>query len=612
VQGLNFGSSGARVVLGTQEIEPNTSSHTALVFTLPAGQGANVPLRVSVGGQLSAATSLSYDPPVLTGISPANGPSAGGTRLTLTGTNFGLSPSVSIGGRAASLAAPATHTSLEVDLPAGEGTNQPVLVTVDGRSSGALEFDYDPPVIQNVVASSFPTAGGSTVTLTGLNFGLDPSVKVNGIDATIVAGSASHESVSFLLPAGQGTDISVVLRAAGSNSAPVLISYDAPIIQQFSAASAPTAGGITITIHGLNFGTSRIAQVGGNTISLQPASTHTQLVGLLPAGQGTNLPLRVIVGGRISNSLSFSYDAPLLTSVSPATGATAGGSLITLTGSNFGVSPMVFIGTQTAPLAQPSSHNTLVVTSPAGAGAGLPVKVLVVDRFSNIGSFSYLPPTITSISPASGPIAGGTRITINGANFGPAPAVRIDGKPVLQFDLQSHTRIVGTLPPGSGQNKPVIVTAEGQDSNIVFFSYETEGFSDWSTSIQWNGLDSSLGADPRNTGWKNSLAYAFGVDPTTTTGGETASRNPRIHGRPAFSRNVQGNLQLSFWRRRTEAYPDLIYQVEFSGGLGSSQWEPASFATWVETVDDVWEFCIYTDHSGGAGRFGRVQIRIQP
>ena len=612
VQGSNFGSAGARVVLGTQEIIPDTSSHTALVFSLPAGQGANVPLRVSVGGQLSAATSLSYDPPVLTGISPAYGPTAGGTRLTLTGSNFGLTPSVSIGGRPASLAAPATHTSLEVDLPAGEGSNQPVLVTVDGRSSGALEFDYDPPVIQNVVASSFPTAGGSTVTLTGLNFGLDPSVKVNGIDATIVAGSAGHESVSFLLPAGQGTNLPVVLRAAGSNSAPVLISYDAPIIQQFSAASAPTAGGVTITIHGLNFGTSRIAQVGGNTINLQPASTHTHLVGLLPAGQGTNLPLTVSVAGRISNSLSFSYDAPLLTTVSPATGATAGGSLITLTGSNFGVSPMVFIGSKTAQLALPSTHNTIVVTSPAGAGAGLPVKVLVGDRFSNIGSFSYLPPTITSISPANGPIAGGTSITINGTNFGPDPTVSIGGKPVLQFDLQSHTRIVGTLPPGSGQNKPVIVTAEGQVSNVVFFSYDTEDFADWSASIQWNGLDSSPGADPRNNGWKNSLVYALGVDPTATTGGEIASRNPPIHGRPAFSRNAQGYLQLSFWRRRAVAYPDLIYQVEFSDGLGASTWEPASLAPLVEIIDDIWEFCTFTDHSGGAGRFGRVQIRIQP
>ena len=209
-------------------------------------------------------------------------------------------------------------------------------------------------------------------------------------------------------------------------------------------------------------------------------------------------------------------------------------------------------------------------------------------------------------------IAGGTSITINGTNFGPDPTVSIGGKPVLQFDLQSHTRIVGTLPPGSGQNKPVIVTAEGQVSNVVFFSYDTEDFADWSASIQWNGLDSSPGADPRNNGWKNSLAYALGVDPTATTGGEIASRNPPIHGRPAFSRNAQGYLQLSFWRRRAVAYPDLIYQVEFSDGLGASTWEPASLAPLVEIIDDIWEFCTFTDHSGGAGRFGRVQIRIQP
>ena len=609
--GSSFGLNSTLTVNGSP-VSTLTRSHTQITFTMPAGQGSGLPIIVTAAGQSSPSAPISYSAPVLTSVSATSRPTAGGTILTLSGSNFGLTPTVTVGGSPASLVqGGATHESIVCILPAGQGIGRGVQVTVASLFSNILDLDYDPPQITSVTPDTGPTAGNIPITIRGQNFGLTPAVSVGGVSAPLASSGNSHTQLVVTAPSGQGANKDVVVSVGTRQSNAVGFSYAAPQISSISYASAPTAGGTVITLSGGNFGTSGMITVNG-----APATPtgygDAMITCLLPAGQGTDLPVVVSSGGQDSNPVIFSYDAPLLATISPATGPTAGGTRLTLTGTSFGLSPGVRIGGNVAPIMPPSSHSMIVITVPAGGGTGLPVVVSVEGRQSNSGFFSYLPPAITSVSPATGPIAGGTSITIRGENFGTAPSLSIGGNPVLQFTQSTHDQIVCTLPPGSGQNKSVVVTASGQVSNTALFSYETRAFSDWAASITWNGLDSSAAADPRQTGWKNSLSYAFGVDPTTTTGGETASRNPPVHGRPAFTRNVAGFLQLAFWRRRSEIYPDLSYQVQFSDCLEVSTWEPSPLPPQVEIVDEEWEFCTFTDHSGGAGRFGRVQIKVQP
>ncbi len=694
VTGKNFGISERSVLLGSQSLAPTSASHTQIVCALPPGQGANLPVRVSVDGRLSASVPFSYQAPLLTSITPANGPTAGGTRLTLTGSNFGLSASVTIDGQPAALAAPATHNLLEVTLRPGQGTDREVRVSAGGQTGNVLLFDYDPPVIESISAASYPTAGGVAITLNGRNFGLErvvsiggttvtpnlalsnhtaivcplppgqgqnipvvvtvegassqpaffsydaplissvtagskptaggttltvtghnfgpsPSLMLGGVSVPALSSSGDTEAL-FTLPAGQGVDLPLVLTAAGRSSAPLLFSYDAPVITGISAATKPTAGGVSLTVTGRNFGLSRNVNLGSASVALFSQASHTQLVFALPAGQGESLPLTVHVAGQASAASEFSYDPPVLNQITPATGPTAGGTLLTLTGSNFGLTPLVLLGSQVATSSGPQDHGRLVVSLPAGGGADLPLKVQVLARESNSRFFSYLPPAITTISPATGPMAGGTPITIHGSNFGTAGTVSIGGKSVSQYASNTHGSIVCTLPPGSGADRPVTVTYQGQTSQTALFSYLTEDFSDWAGGISWNGLDSSPGADPRNTGWKNSLAYVLGVNPLACTGGEIASREPRVHGKPALSRDAQGRLQLSFWHRRAQAHPDLSSVVLFAGGLTENAWQPGSLAPQVEVVDDIWEFRTYTDSTSGPGnRFGRVKVELQ-
>ncbi len=60
---------------------------------------------------------------------------------------------------------------------------------------------------------------------------------------------------------------------------------------------------------------------------------------------------------------------------------------------------------------------------------------------------SALPPTVTNISPSSGPIAGGTAVTITGTNFVAGATVTIGGVAATNVTVVSATQITATTPP---------------------------------------------------------------------------------------------------------------------------------------------------------------------
>ena len=119
----------------------------------------------SGGGLFETATVSSL--PSVTGVLPASGPAAGGTAVTVTGTNFTPTSSVSFGGVPASTSYVST-TELQAVAPSLGTTNHTVDVTVtDGtltsRSSYSDLFMYQPaPTTALLVPSTGATLSGST------------------------------------------------------------------------------------------------------------------------------------------------------------------------------------------------------------------------------------------------------------------------------------------------------------------------------------------------------------------------------------------------------------------------------------------------------------------
>jgi hypothetical protein len=143
--GANFGTGASfiTVTVGGLSCPVINSSSSVIFCTLPAGQGSNQQVLVSVASQLSTTSSVffSYNGPTLTSINPATASTAGNVPLTLTGSNFGSSGVVTVGGQSCP-AVSQSATQIVCTLPSGEGANRAVQVFVGSSTSGSLFFSY--------------------------------------------------------------------------------------------------------------------------------------------------------------------------------------------------------------------------------------------------------------------------------------------------------------------------------------------------------------------------------------------------------------------------------------------------------------------------------------
>ncbi len=73
-------------------------------------------------------------------------------------------------------------------------------------------------------------------------------------------------------------------------------------------------------------------------------------------------------------------------------------------------------------------------------------------------------PTVTSVSPASGPSTGGTYVTITGSNFIGVTAVRFGATAATGFTVNSSTQITATSPAGAAGTVDIRVTTAGGTS----------------------------------------------------------------------------------------------------------------------------------------------------
>jgi hypothetical protein len=68
------------------------------------------------------------------------------------------------------------------------------------------------------------------------------------------------------------------------------------------------------------------------------------------------------------------------------------------------------------------------------------------------------PPTVASISPASGPTTGGTAVTIAGQDFNDVTDVRFGSNSAQSFTVRSENSIAAVSPPGPPGKVDVLVT----------------------------------------------------------------------------------------------------------------------------------------------------------
>ncbi len=412
--------------------------------------------------------------PSVSTLTPSNGPIAGGTPVTIAGSNFGATkgsvffgteavPSADLTWSATSIAVSSTPAYVAppgTPLPVASGADVTVVTAAGASSSPGTHsvFHYTgnttgtAPIIDYVSSSSGPTGGGNTVTINGAGFTGATSVTFGGVagtsltvvndDRITVKAPADTTATCANSTAGICQVVVEVFTAGGHSSTtvtPILPPYTGPITYTASGAFLPTPDC-------------------GCEVVPQPDE----------------------------------YDyaaAPVITSISPSYASEAGGTAVTINGSGFDILDVYFVDFG------PASENTSQVSDYLSIA---PTQMVVVAPGAPIAAATTQPVAV-DVSVTSG--GGASAVTTY--HFAGIPTVT---------HLSTHA---GSQPdPGS-----LTITGKGLiDANLVEFLGQAPFPPIASTS--------SLITDQSNTSLKVQVPQFFDVATDVLVCSETGCSTP--------------------------------------------------------------------------------------
>jgi hypothetical protein len=151
-----------------------------------------------------------------------------------------------------------------------------------------------------------------------------------------------------------------------------------PTITTVAPSSGPTTGGTKLTITGSHLtGTDKVLFKSTQATSFQVVSP-TKVTAVAPSHVAGKVGLTVeTTYGTATATTAFTYvvPAPTLSSVAPSSGATSGGTPLTLTGAHLTGTTQVLVGGEAASNLHVVSPTGITVTTPAHAAGMVPVTV---------------------------------------------------------------------------------------------------------------------------------------------------------------------------------------------------------------------------------------------
>ncbi|MEI9982788.1 MAG: IPT/TIG domain-containing protein [Aliidongia sp.] len=473
ITGTNLTGATAVTIGGTAATTVTVVSATSITAVTPAGTAGTASVLVTTAGGTNAANSLyTYvTPPTVSAIAPNAGPTTGGTAVTITGTNLTGATAVTIGGTAATTVTVVSATSITAVTPAGSAGTASVLVTTAGGTNAAnsLYTYVTPPTVSAIAPSAGPTTGGTAVTITGTNLTGATAVTIGGAAATGIT-VISATSITATTPAGSaGTASVLVTTVGGTNAANSLYTYvTPPTVSAIAPNAGPTAGGTAVTITGTNLTGATAVTIGGAAATGITVVSATSITATTPAGTaGTASVLVTTAGGTNAANALYTYAAPpTVSAIAPNAGPTAGGTAVTITGTNLTGATAVTIGGTAATGVTVVSATSITATTPAGTAGTASVLVTTAGGTNAANSlYTYAaPPTVSALSPATGPASGGTTVTITGSNLTAASTVAFGATAATNVVVVSATQITAMAPVGSPGIVDVTVTTPGGTS----------------------------------------------------------------------------------------------------------------------------------------------------
>ena len=533
-------------------------TQATMVFTIAAPPGVQDLTVTNPGGATATLTNAfnAHGPVTISAIDPTTGSTAGGTTVTVTGTGFTADMELNFAGFTGLPYTVTSPTELSfvtkqhaqgfVDLTIFNGD-----LTDNATLSNAFWYQTPTPAslsLTGISPVSGPATGGNSITLTGTGgpAGAGGVPNLSTCWPEISSGGAiektasSASSVTFTMPAGGPGVTSVwivcpyVSGPAKSNS--LQYTYlGPPTVTSVAPGAGALAGGQSVIVNGAAFAADVQVSFGGRPAPVtQVADGGSQATVVVPAGSAIG-PVDVIVTnpGQGSATLTSGYtyqQGPTVTSVTPAQGPTDGGTLVVIAGTGFQSGAGVVVKSpadaEAATDVSVRSDTSIAATLPAFSPGLVDLVVQNPDGTQAIGvdAFTYddtpaplNAPTVTSISPNTGVVSGGTEVTIIGADFENAQClVAFGGVRATTQSYVATTRMTATTPPGNPGTVDVTVTCPTAGAGTLNNGFTYSGAPTLTTVAPGSG-SASGGTTVTLTG------SGFGANATVFFGGNEAA-----------------------------------------------------------------------------------------
>ena len=454
IAGSGF-STGAKVYFNDQAARVDTakSSETTLfVYSPPGkvGEKADITVLNPDGASDTVTEAFSYirDPqlqPRITQVIPNKGPVTGGILVDIWGVNLKHKPdhqlTVLLGHQPVSIvdwspdpdqdkASQGYMQSIQIEVPPAEKPG-PVDVSVINADGGVFTvpggFTYtevtEPIEIDSIVPSKGPYLVTIPAQINGSGFLSGAKVFLGGQEIAGCEVINQGTAVTLTIPAApkREEDLSLDVVVMNPNGATARLkdgfTYVAepkskPSIEQMVPNSGRTSGGTPVVVHGQGFA-DRISAGGpqeapalffGDRLAAKTTFLSVeQLAAITPPGPVGPVNVTVInPDGAMAKLISgFIYEdkpGPVITSINPTHGPSAGGTNVVIAGSQFDLGIEVLFGAAPVRSVQRKSDTELVVVTPEGDLGAVDVTVTNPD-----GSSYTLPDAFTYVGPPKPP-----------------------------------------------------------------------------------------------------------------------------------------------------------------------------------------------------------------
>jgi len=512
-----------------------TFVNDALLYVIPPNLSGTQSLIVNTNhGSGSSTFTYGAGSVTVTSLSPSCGANNTGTTVQIYGSGFVVGQtSVSFGGVTLTPAVNATNW-LTVTAPTiFSNQTVDVIVTVSGVGSSsntsADNYTYGSCSGSVSVTSLSPSCGANlsatTVQVYGTGFiGGQTTVTFGGVTVTpTVNGSTWLTVVSPSIYSNQTVDVIVTVAGVGTSVNTSADNYTygcgsgGVSVTSLSPSCGPNLTGTAVQIYGTGFVTGQTSVTFGGVTITPTVNGSTWLTVTSPSifsNQVVDVLVTVAGVGTSANTSADNYTygcgsgTVSVTQVSPTCGQNLTANLVTVTGTGFiNGQTSVSFGGYSGSSVNVSSSTTLTVYTPtslSNTAVDVIVTVAGVGSSTDTSADNYTfglgtcgTPTVVSVSPSSGPIAGGTTVTITGTNFvSGSTTVSFGGAAGTSVNVSGSTSLTVVSPAHTGGQVDVVVTVGGLSSAtsaLSKFTFTggtlTYTLSFRWTLIVWNGAD---------------------------------------------------------------------------------------------------------------------------